>query len=171
VTRLFRTPAKPVWGRAILSLGSIVLILGLLYSQIAASNTGDAIGAKLPKEAHDRIPGASSSSGRPAPYNAAINKSSGASSQSTPTQSSQSTGVSKDNTTISKADPNSSVTSGASSGNTGAQVTLTDYLGKMFCTGCDKHCSLLALKCDRGLPQLEAAKQKYQAIYGSATLN
>jgi hypothetical protein len=45
-------------------------------------------------------------------------------------------------------------------------VSLADYLANMFCTGCDKHCPLLSPKCDKGEAQLQAAKIKYQEIYG-----
>ncbi|TEB05543.1 hypothetical protein Psch_02584 [Pelotomaculum schinkii] len=48
---------------------------------------------------------------------------------------------------------------------TAVTVSLSDYLGNMFCTACDKHCPLLSLKCDRGNPQLQAAKIQYQKLY------
>jgi hypothetical protein len=44
-------------------------------------------------------------------------------------------------------------------------VSLSEYLSNMFCTGCDKHCPLLSLKCDKGEAQLQAAKIKYQELY------
>ena len=52
-----------------------------------------------------------------------------------------------------------------------AAVSLSAYLGKMFCTGCDKHCPLLSLKCDKGNSQLQAAKIQYQKLYGEAASN
>ena len=154
VPRLFRVPDKPVWGKAVMSLGSIVLILVLLYSQIAANNTKDSARANARQK--------TANSDSQYQYRSKTG-------QNSASQSNQSTSISKKDTDTSKADQNSSITSGASSVNTGDQITLNDYLGKMFCTGCEKHCSLLALRCDRGLPQLEAAKQKYQAIYGPAS--
>jgi hypothetical protein len=45
-------------------------------------------------------------------------------------------------------------------------VSMSDYLSNMFCTGCDKHCPLLSPKCDKGEVQLQAAKIKYQELYG-----
>jgi hypothetical protein len=45
-------------------------------------------------------------------------------------------------------------------------VSLTEYLSNLFCTGCDKHCPLLSPKCDKGEAQLQAAKIKYQELYG-----
>lgn len=45
-------------------------------------------------------------------------------------------------------------------------VSLTEYLSNLFCTGCDKHCPLLSPKCDKGEAQLQAAKVKYQELYG-----
>jgi hypothetical protein len=43
-------------------------------------------------------------------------------------------------------------------------VSLSDYLSNMFCTGCDKHCPLLNLKCDKGETQLQAATIQYQKL-------
>ncbi|WP_242832536.1 DUF4405 domain-containing protein [Desulfosporosinus orientis] len=48
----------------------------------------------------------------------------------------------------------------------GQTMSLSDFLGNMFCTGCSKHCSLLNLRCDRGNAQLQAAKIEYQNLYG-----
>jgi len=170
VPRLFRATTQPVWAKTAMSLGSIVLILGLLYFQIAASNTEDATGTNRPL-APDNIPAANSTTGgRTAPYNASTHTTTGTLPSRTG-QSSQSTNVSPSSTNTSQTTQNSSITSGASSGNTGDQITLNDYLGKMFCSGCEKHCSLLALRCDRGLAYLEAAQQKYQTTYASASSN
>ncbi len=55
--------------------------------------------------------------------------------------------------------------------NTKDTISLSDYLGKMFCTGCDKHCPLLSLKCDKGNSQLQAAKIQYQKLYGETASN
>ncbi len=168
--RLFRDPARPVWAKTAMSAGAIVLILGLLFSQIAASNTEDSTSTNGPLAA-DNIPVASTAAaGRTDPYNASTSTTTGALPSST-SLSSQNTNISPSSTNTSQAAQNSSITSGASSGNTGDQITLNNYLGKMFCTGCEKHCSLLALRCDRGLSYLEAAKQKYQTTYASAALN
>ena len=168
--RLFKGPAQPVWGKAVISLGSIVLILGLLFSQIADSNTGDATGTNRPGTT-DNIPVASSTAtGRPDPYNVAISPTTSTLPGGT-SQSSQSASVSPSSTNTSNTAQSSSITSGASSGNTGDQITLNNYLGKMFCSGCEKHCSLLALRCDRGLTYLAAAKQKYQTTYALVNSN
>lgn len=48
----------------------------------------------------------------------------------------------------------------------GQTVSLSDFLGNMFCTGCGKHCSLLSLRCGKGNSQLESAKIKYQSLFG-----
>ncbi len=53
----------------------------------------------------------------------------------------------------------------------GQTVSLSDFLGNMFCTGCSKHCSLLNLRCDKGDAQLQVAKTKYQNLYGQAASN
>ncbi len=43
--------------------------------------------------------------------------------------------------------------------------TLEEYLGNLFCTGCNKHCSLLAPQCGRGEKQADAAETAYKAKY------
>lgn len=59
--------------------------------------------------------------------------------------------------------PESSVSPAASA--SGDQITLTDYLKTMFCTGCSKHCSLLRPQCNIGTEQVKAATVKYQQTY------
>ena len=163
VPRLFRDPARPVWAKTAMNVGSIVLILGLLFSQMTASNTGDRAGTNGPL-ATDIIPVPSTTAtGRTDPYNSSTSTTTGTLPGST--------SLSSQSTNTKQTAQNSSITSGASSGSTGDQITLNNYLGKMFCSGCEKHCSLLALRCDRGLTYLEAAQQKYQTIYASASLN
>ncbi len=172
VPRMFKTAGRPVRSKAALNLGAAVLVLSLLYSQIATNpigkagepiarqesqNTSNVIIENRPRPSNDRLPSVSSSSG------------SGLSSD-------ESTNISKSSTDNSIANgtgtssTSSSISSSAGSSSTGTQVSLAQYLGKLFCTGCDKHCSLLSLQCSRGIPQLEAAKQKYQAIYGTAII-
>ncbi|MDD4237689.1 MAG: DUF4405 domain-containing protein [Desulfotomaculaceae bacterium] len=52
-----------------------------------------------------------------------------------------------------------------------ATVSLSDYLGKMFCTGCSKHCPLLSPRCETGNSQLQAATIQYQELYGETASN
>lgn len=52
---------------------------------------------------------------------------------------------------------------------TAASVSLSEYLGKMFCTGCSKHCPLLSPRCEIGNSQLQTAKIQYQELYGETT--
>ena len=44
--------------------------------------------------------------------------------------------------------------------------TLEDYLSKITCTGCSKHCSLLYPQCGKGRSRAEAATQQYYEEYG-----
>ncbi|TGE36176.1 DUF4405 domain-containing protein [Desulfosporosinus fructosivorans] len=53
----------------------------------------------------------------------------------------------------------------------GQTVSLSDFLGNMFCTGCSKHCSLLNLGCAKGDAQLQIAKTEYQNLYGQTASN
>lgn len=161
VPRMLRTPGRPAWSKIALRVGAIVLILGLLYSQVAASSdsnrqqlaarqeyqsTGNTANENRPKPKHDRMsPG-----------------------------SSESIGSGQSNTDISISDDTDnsntpSISSGSSNNSDDTSITLAEFLGKMFCTGCEKHCSLLNPRCDRGIPQQEAAKQEYQAIYSSTS--
>lgn len=43
--------------------------------------------------------------------------------------------------------------------------TLQEYLSKLFCNGCSRHCPLSAPQCSRGIPKAEAATQTYYATY------
>ena len=44
-------------------------------------------------------------------------------------------------------------------------VSLEDYLGTLYCTGCDRHCSLLAPRCGKGEHQASQATDEYYEIY------
>ena len=45
-------------------------------------------------------------------------------------------------------------------------VSLDDYLGSPFCSGCGKHCSLLSPRCGRGQDQASQATAEYYETYG-----
>ena len=45
--------------------------------------------------------------------------------------------------------------------------TLEDYLSKITCTGCGKHCSLLSPQCGKGRSRAETATQQYYEEYGA----
>ncbi|EGW41517.1 DUF4405 domain-containing protein [Desulfosporosinus sp. OT] len=53
----------------------------------------------------------------------------------------------------------------------GQTVSLSDFLGSMFCTGCSKHCSLLNPRCAKSEAQLQVAKTEYQNLYGQTASN
>lgn len=46
------------------------------------------------------------------------------------------------------------------------KISLEDYLGKLFCTACPKHCPLSNPRCGRGEAQAEKATAEYSSIYG-----
>lgn len=49
-------------------------------------------------------------------------------------------------------------------------VTLDDYLGSLFCSGCGKHCSLLSPRCGRGQDQASQATTEYYEIYSEQSV-
>ena len=51
---------------------------------------------------------------------------------------------------------------------TAAVPSLSDFLGKMFCTGCQRHCVLTSPQCSRGAMQAEQAEQDYAEQYGTS---
>lgn len=44
--------------------------------------------------------------------------------------------------------------------------TLDDFLGKLVCTHCGRHCSLLSPRCGKGRSQAQQAQEEYQQTYG-----
>lgn len=179
VPRMLMSPGRPAWGRMALNFAAVILILGLLYSQIAVSSTGNtnqAIAGREPQDINDTF-----FENRPRPFQEPLSPDSSEPLEPGPGQSNQNnmdTSISKDtdnssmNTSISNDnDPgsadNSSITTESNNDPEDNQLTLADYLSRLFCTGCEKHCSLLNPRCERGIPQQEAATQEYQAIYSS----
>lgn len=49
-------------------------------------------------------------------------------------------------------------------------VSLDDYLGSLFCSGCEKHCSLLSPRCGRGQDQASQATSEYYEIYSEQSV-
>ena len=49
-------------------------------------------------------------------------------------------------------------------------VSLDDYLGSLFCSGCGKHCSLLSPRCGRGQDQASQATTEYYEIYSEQSV-
>ena len=49
-------------------------------------------------------------------------------------------------------------------------VSLDDYLGSLFCSGCGKHCSLLSPRCGRGQDQASQATAEYYETYGEESV-
>lgn len=147
------------FSKAALSAGTAVLIIGLLYSQIASGFTADADTVASRRETPYVQSGTSSSA-------------SGTSTSSDQSGSGQSdTTITGTSATSSQSDSSQSSTMSSSTDNTGDTVTLADFLGKMFCTGCEKHCSLLNPQCNKGVQQAQAAKIEYQQLYGTTTSN
>lgn len=53
------------------------------------------------------------------------------------------------------------------SGNGESTISLNDYLSSLNCTGCGRHCSLIAPQCGRGVRQAEEAETEYYSTYSS----
>ncbi len=49
-----------------------------------------------------------------------------------------------------------------------SDVTLEDFLSKMFCTACPKHCSLLSPRCGKSQADIQQATEQYEQQYGIA---
>ena len=85
-----------------------------------------------------------------------------------------STPSNSDNQTVNKSedeqkteeDDKKTVQSSGSGDNQSATVTLKEFLSKMFCTGCSKHCPLSAPQCSKGVAKAEQAETQYYAEYG-----
>lgn len=148
-------------GKAALSAGTAILVIGLLYSQIASGSSAEA----------DQV-----TTRRQTPYiqsGTALPESGVSTSpiQSETGSSGNASTVTESSDSASQSDSSSSGTMSASSDTGGDSVTLADFLGKMFCTGCEKHCSLLNPQCNKGVQQAQAAKIEYQQLYGTTTVN
>lgn len=152
---LAAVPKAPALGKTVMSIGVIVLMVGLLYSQIASSADDYGDQDKIRRESYRET------------YQSEINESqdntaANGSDTTYDYEADNSTSADSESTQI---EQNSSVS--PDTGNTGDKVALNDYLEKMFCNGCPKHCSLLNLQCNRGFQQLEEAKTQYQQEYGT----
>lgn len=194
VPRMFRSPGRPAWGKVVLKLGAMILTLGMLYSQLAVSstnNTRQSIARREPQDAsyayydkrsrpsQDLPPAGLALTGpNPGESNQDAGISSGpyvSSTHSSPSNDSGKTDAVNNGSQNPRTDTmisDDSASTGSGSAETIAEPTdsgptLADYLSSLFCTGCEKHCSLLSPRCDRGILQQEAARQEYQAIYSS----
>lgn len=63
---------------------------------------------------------------------------------------------------------NSSTTNNNSNTSDTTKPTLYEYLSKLHCNGCSRHCFLVSLGCFRGNAYVDAATQGYNEIYGTA---
>jgi len=192
VPKLFKAPARPAWGRAGLSMAGILLILSLLYTQagafskeIASVNTAsseksqqesaqsqDEYYADRPRNGHGHGHGWEQGGNvyyeesAPQYSTPATDDNSVTDNGDSLTQSDQnSSSISSDSLTQSDQNSGKSSDSSISSGSGDDKPSLNTYLSSLFCDGCEKHCSLLSLRCDRGISYLEAAQQEYQATY------
>ncbi|MBP1760785.1 MAG: putative rane protein [Firmicutes bacterium] len=177
VPKLFKAPARPAWARAGLSMAGILLILSLLYTQtgafskeISSANTAandkgqqesvqnqDNYYADRPRNGHGH--------GHGWEQGGNVYYEDNAPQYSNPTTDDNSVTDSGDSLTQSEQSSDTSSNSSISSGSSDDKPSLNTYLSSLFCDACEKHCSLLSLRCDRGIPQLEAAQQQYQATY------
>lgn len=109
----------------------------------------------------------SSSSSQAASSEASSSQSQQAASE---TPSSSSSSSQKIEETPSSSEAASSETSSitSSSSQSAEAPSLNEYLGKLYCTGCGKHCSLLTPQCNKGVAQAESATTEYNELYASA---
>jgi len=157
--KLFAALKAPRFGKAAMSAGAAVLVASLLYSQIMPNTGGDAKQVAVQQEAvRQETPQ------RREVYQAAPVET------RTRTTSTGSESIKKSSTESSKTSSSNNNNISSSTSSAGDKVTLTDYLSKMFCNGCSKHCSLLSLQCDKGTQQLQMAKIDYQQQYGTTNV-
>jgi len=173
VPRLFKSPRRPSIGKVALNMGALVLTLGLLFTQSGFNPANyEVVGQPSPKPVYEdgaAPDNRSSAAGESPPITSSNPRGKGR------RHASPATAVPPPATSsISPASPGSdtsvSQSPATSSGSAATEVSLTQYLGNLVCTGCSKYCSLLAPQCRIGYDQAAAAQQQYIAIYGSASL-
>lgn len=147
------------FGKAATAIASMALILGLVYAQLPSPTSADQEQvyrreayaysdptATTPATTQEQPKVASKGAGRQGhTYN---NNSSVSSAIPAPSQSEQQIVTS----------PNNAATD---------TISLADYLDNLFCTGCERRCSLLRPECGIGVQQAQIATQKYQQTYGA----
>ncbi len=174
VPRVFKSPGRPTPAKLALNLAALVLTLGLLFTQSGLGLNQYTVSSQSSAEAvynnpalvenrstavADQVPTSSTSS---SPRGTGRKHSSQVAAAVPPTPSSSS---------IAASSPAASTLTDSTPSNNGAttdQISLTQYLGNMFCTACSKHCSLLSPQCRIGVDMATTAKTQYIAIYGSA---
>lgn len=174
VPRMFKNPGRPSFAKVALNVGALVLTLGLLVSQTGFSMTevlqsptqqktlsGEDALILNQTQAGGNIPPPSYSVSDPPAADSTTSRGKGRHVASVPSK------ITSDSTI----DSGSSISSESNNPPTTSQLTLTQYLSNLYCTGCSKHCSLLSPQCAIGVSQAAAAQQQYAAIYGSSTLN
>ncbi len=176
VPRMFKAPHRPATGRVALNLGALVLTLGLIFMPMGFNPANGELSSPASQETiysnaavldnrskpvEDSLPASSTDSN----VRGSGRKHSTAAAATIPVPTSSISSSTADSST------SVSDSTGANSDSAPDQVTLSQYLSNLFCTGCSKRCSLLSPQCNIGVDQAAAAQQKYIAIYGSATLN
>lgn len=177
VPRIFKSPGRPSPAKLAMNLVALVLTLGLLFTQsglglnqytVSSQSSletvyyNPAVAENRSTTVADQAPTSSTSS---SPRGKSRKHSSQMAAAVPPTPSSSSS--------ISASSPTASTITDSTANNAGTdtgQISLTQYLGNMFCTACSKHCSLLSPQCRIGVDMAAAAKTQYIAIYGSADL-
>ena len=171
VPNLLKSPRRPSIGKVALNLGALVLTLGLLFTQSGFNSAHYEVASQTaPKPVYEE--------------GALLDQPSAATGEASPVTGSNPRGKSRRHSSsapaalppptssISPANPGSdtsvSQAPATSSGTAATSISLTQYLGNLFCTGCSKYCSLLSPQCSIGFDQTAAAQQQYIAIYGAA---
>lgn len=178
VPRMFRSPGRPTPGRIALNLGALVLTLGLIFVQTGFNQTNTGVqtaqGAIYSNDVSNDVDPVSRSGSVDDSLltnNTVANTRGSGKKHSSTVAATIPTTSSNISSSTANSSTNISAPTAASAGSTADLVTLNQYLGNLFCTGCSKHCSLLSPQCSIGVSQAAAAQQQYTAIYGSASLN
>ncbi len=148
ICKLFTKLKTSNFSKAVASVAVTVLVISLLYSQIASSSADDAnqvrVESEPPMHRHEF------NHAKPMKrYENNIPRSNGATVYEYSAEENQDSSISTDTS------------------NDGDVTTLNDFLDDIFCNGCSNHCSLLNPQCEKGAQQQEFNKIQYQQKYGT----
>lgn len=131
--------------KPVMTMAAAGLVIGLIYAGIASPDDLKTARAEALREVPGRPADMYQNSGKRDQYGSAYS-------------------IPPESTAASNQNQDTSV--GSSTSTSSDTITLSEFLGKMFCNACDKHCSLLNPQCSRGFQQAEAAKIQYEQKYG-----
>lgn len=147
--KLFTGSRRAVVRGVLSSSFALLMAAGIIYRSVAVSAVGDVV------------------SGPVAAVTADSDSAGGTEEESTPVLPPAEEAITNGDTAAQgkKEEEETSVSSSAPPAETAA-VTLDDYLGKLYCTACGKHCPLSSPRCGRSAAQVEQATEEYNTLYG-----